>query len=221
MWSATPSLISILAPSFVQGFTGSFSTEEKHGFIIRKCTRCSTTDVLHISQTSMSACCPGSVRMLNVWTPKEATGAHVNQATCWTLKASTVSVSIITLSVKNTSNASFKTVAFFFALHWNMMDMSAYLPSGQGSVWPEGAVLPIGVGRHMLSATCPTHHQADLLLQPSGQGLGRWVRSLSFAGIRYSHQRLPRSCCCMCPQLSSTAHTLFKFKTYLVIHLHP
>lgn len=101
--------------------------EEKHGFIIRKCTRCSTTDVLHISQTSMSACCPGSVRMLNVWTPKEATGAHVNQATCWTLKASTVSVSIITLSVKNTSNTSFKTVAFFFCIALEY-DGHFYLP---------------------------------------------------------------------------------------------
>lgn len=40
------------------------------------------SDVLHISQTSMSACCLDSVRMLIVSTPKEATGARVNQATC-------------------------------------------------------------------------------------------------------------------------------------------
>lgn len=81
--------------------------------LIRECTRCSMTDALHISQTSMSACCPGSVRMLNVWTLKEATGAHVNQATCWTLKANTVSVSIVTLSSIHTSITSFKTVALF------------------------------------------------------------------------------------------------------------
>lgn len=49
---------------------------------IRKCARCSMTDVLHIWQTSMSACFLGSVRMLNVSTPKEATAACVNQATC-------------------------------------------------------------------------------------------------------------------------------------------
>lgn len=37
---------------------------------------------LPISQTSTSACCLEYVKTLNVSTPKEATGAHVNQAIC-------------------------------------------------------------------------------------------------------------------------------------------
>lgn len=49
---------------------------------IRKCTRYFMTDVPHISQISMSASCLGSVRMLNVSTPKEASGARANQVSC-------------------------------------------------------------------------------------------------------------------------------------------
>lgn len=69
-------------------------------------------------------------------------------------------------------------------LHFKLMLTS--FPSGQGCVCPEGAVLPIGICRHMLSATFTADHQADLLLQPRGQGLGSRLRPLPSAWIRYS-----------------------------------
>lgn len=73
-------------------------------------------------------------------------------------------------------------------LHFKLM--LTFFPSGQGCVCPEGVMLPIGICRHMLSATFTADHQADLLLQPRGQGLGSRLRSLSSAWIRYSPAKL-------------------------------
>lgn len=44
-------------------------------------------------QISTSVRFLGCASMLNVWTPREATGAHVSLDTCWTLRAVSVSVS--------------------------------------------------------------------------------------------------------------------------------
>lgn len=50
----------------------------------------------------------------------------------------------------------------FLLFLWTLIDSSP--SSGQGCVWTEGVMLPLGVSRYMLAATFPTHHQADLLL---------------------------------------------------------
>lgn len=52
-------------------------------------------------------------------------------------------------------------------------------------------MLPLRVRRRLLSATSAADHQADLLLQPSGQSLGRQLRSLSSARIRYVPAKVP------------------------------
>lgn len=56
-------------------------------------------------------------------------------------------------------------------------------------------MLPVCVSGDVLPAASPAHHQADLLLQPCGQSLGCWLRSLPLTRLRYSHQKSARLMC--------------------------
>lgn len=47
--------------------------------------------------------------------------------------------------------------------------------SGQGRLHAAGPVLPGPGARHLHAASEPEDHQADMLLQPSGQGMGQRV----------------------------------------------
>lgn len=165
-------------------------------------------DSLRISQTSTSACCLEYVKTLIVSTPKEATGAHVNQATCWTLPGATVSVSTSWFLWIITRNLRLFTSFLCSNLDYN--DRIHFSTSGQSGVWPEGFVLPLGFNGLMLSSTSQSPHQADMLLQQSGQGVGACVWSLSFTRIRYD----PKSC----PVPSSAGCVA---KSYLVSLLLP
>lgn len=98
-----------------------------------------------------------------------------------------MSVSIAHTHTNALSEAGTISLCTALALH----DGVNSLLSGQGRVQPEGPVLQVGVSGRLLSAARSTPHQADLLLQPSGQGLGPWVRSLPFARIRYSQMLHP------------------------------